>query len=287
MPLTIDFRVRVPNELWPEIDTGALGSRYDDVLDTETKGAQTFEDLVAEMDAQGVDHALMHAEYEVGDPADALNRRVAGIIGKYPERFSGVGTVSMEPLDVMRAVGQIQECANMGMVGVGFQPSFFRMEITDRRLYPLYAKAAELGLFVAVHSGINYGVSHPIRNDHPLQICDVACDFPGLTLIAAHAGWPWIPEMVAVARKHPRVFMEFGGLSPKYLSAPGSGWEVMHRFMNNLLADQVLFGTDWPVMGAARTLPEWRELGLKPHVLEGLLGGNAQRILAERGRTLG
>lgn len=286
MPTTIDFRVRVPEELWPEIDTGTIGSRYDEVLDTETKRARTFEDLVAEMDAQGVDHALMHAEYEAGDPADALNRRVAGIIGKYPERFSGVGTVSMEPLDVMRAVGQIQECADMGMVGVGFQPSFFRKEITNRRLYPLYAKSAELGLFVAVHSGINYGVSHPIRNDHPLQICDVACDFPELTLIAAHAGWPWVPEMVAVARKHPRVFMEFGGLSPKYLGAPGSGWEVMHRFMNSVLADQVLFGTDWPVMGAERTLPEWRALGLKPHVLEALLGGNAQRILADRGKTL-
>ncbi len=287
MPPIIDFRVRVPNELWPEIDTSAIGSRYNELLDTATKGGQTFEDLVAGMDAQGVDHALIHAEYEVGDPADALNRRVAEIIGKYPGRFSGVGTVSMEPLDVMRAVGQIQECADIGMVGVGFQPSFFRMEITDRRLYPLYAKAAELGLFVAVHSGINYGNSHPIRNDHPLQICDVACDFPGLTLIAAHAGWPWVPEMVAVARKHPRVFMEFGGLSPKYLGAPGSGWEVMHRFMNSVLADQVLFGTDWPVMSAERTLPEWRELGLKPQVLEGLLGGNAQRILLERGKALG
>ena len=31
---------------------------------------------------------------------------------------------------------------------------------------------------VCVHTGINYGVTHPIRNDHPLQLDDVACDFP-------------------------------------------------------------------------------------------------------------
>ena len=132
---------------------------------------------------------------------------------------------------------------------------------------------------VCVHTGINYGVTHPIRNDHPLQLDDVACDFPGLILIACHGGWPWAAEMAAVARKHPNVHMEFGGLAPKYVGAPGSGWEVMHSFMNSVLADQVLHGTDWPVMGMARALREWRALGLKPRVLDALLGGNAARLL--------
>ena len=284
MPPIIDFRVRLPEEFWPDLDVPPeVWSQYDVVLDMNRKRAQNLDDLIQQMDAGGVDHALIHAEYEIGDPADALNRAVAEVVSKYPDRFTGVGTVSMQPLSVMRAVRQVQECADMGMVGIGFQPSFFRMPISEGRLYPIYAKAAELDLFVAVHSGINYGVTHPIRNDHPLQIDDVACDFPELTLVAAHSGWPWVPEMVAVARKHPRVFMEFGGLSPKYVGAEGTGWEVMHRFMNSLLAEQVLYGTDWPVMSHERTLAEWKGLGLKSPVLEALLGGNAQRLLADRG----
>ena len=279
-PPIIDFRVRLPDALRPAMEIPPeISGRYDQVLDLSAKLGGTLDDLVAEMDANGVDHAVVHAEYEFGDPADALNKAVAQVVADDPERFSGVGTISMAPYDIMRAVGQVAECAEAGMVGITFQPSFFRLGINEGRLYPVYAKAAELGLMVCVHTGINYGVTHPMRNDHPLQLDDVACDFPGLVLIACHGGWPWVAEMVAVARKHPSVYMEFGGLAPKYVGAPGTGWEVMHRFMNSLLSQQVLFGTDWPVMDMARALGEWRAIGLKDHVLEGLLGGNAARLL--------
>ena len=85
--------------------------------------------------------------------------------------------------------------------------------------------------------------------------------------------------MVAVGRKHPNVFMEFGGLAPKYVGAPGSGWEVMYRFMNSVLSEQVLHGTDWPVFPMARAIAEWRGIGLKDRVVEAVLGGNAARLL--------
>ena len=80
-------------------------------------------------------------------------------------------------------------------------------------------------------------------------------------------------------RKHPNVFLEFGGLSPKYIAAPGSGWEVVHRFMNSVFKEQILYGTDWPVMDHKRTLSEWRGMGLKPEVLENLLVSNAISLI--------
>ncbi len=257
----------------------ALREQYDAVLDVSTSARRSLDDLRAEMDLEGVDGAVIHAEFEFGDPADALNEALAALIHAEPARFWGVGTFSMQPFDIVRALEQLAFCKEAGMVGVATQPSFFHMAIDDRRLYPVYAKAFELGLFVCLHTGINYGVTHPIRNDHPLLLDQVACDLPRLRLVACHAGWPWTPEMVAVARKHPNVFLEFGGLAPKYVGAPGSGWEVMYRFMNSVLADQVLFGTDWPVISQTRALSEWRELGLKPAVLAKLLGANAERLL--------
>ena len=275
-----DFRVRLPLDLRPPMETPKeVSEQYDAVLDLSTSSQRTFDDLKAEMATNGVGHAVIHAEYEFGDPADALNRAVAEVVQADPDRFSGIGTISMQPFDIMRALEQVAYCNDTGMVGISMQPSFFHMPITDRRLYPVYARATELDLLVCLHTGINYGVTHAIRNDHPLMLDDVACDFPRLKLVACHAGWPWVPEMVAVARKHPHVYMEFGGLAPKYVGAAGTGWEVMHRFMNSLLAEQVLFGTDWPVISQTRALSEWRSLGLKPQVLENLLGGNAARLL--------
>ncbi|HEV2216670.1 MAG TPA: amidohydrolase family protein [Candidatus Dormibacteraeota bacterium] len=276
----VDFRVRLPAELRPRIQPPPeYVDQYDAVLGLEATKDKTLDDLISEMDAAGVTHAVVHAEYEFGDPADELNEAVGALVKRMPDRFSGYGTVSMSPMRVMRAVEQVTRIARLGLRGVNIQPSFFGMPIDHAQLYPVYAKASELGLAVGVHTGINYTSHLPIKHDHPLQLDQVACDFPELTLIACHAGWPWTAEMVAVARKHPRVYMEFGGLAPKYVASPGTGWEVMFRFMNSLLAKQVLFGTDWPVMTMLRTLDEWHAAGLKPQVLDALLSGNASRLL--------
>jgi predicted TIM-barrel fold metal-dependent hydrolase len=276
----IDFRARLPHDLRPAEDLPLeYRDQYDRVLDLTEKTQRTLADVQAEMAVAGVDHAVVHAEYETGDPADALNESLAKLVTGDPARFSGFGTISMQPFSIRRALDQLQHIKDLGLVGVGFQPSFVGMAIDDRRLYPVYVRAAELRMPVAVHTGINYTTHQPIRNDHPLQVDQVACDIPDVTIIACHAGWPWATEMVAVMRKHPNVYAEFGGLAPKYVLAANTGWEVMHRFMNSVLFEQVLFGTDWPVYRMDAALAEWRDGDLKPHVLQALLGGNAARLL--------
>lgn len=281
----IDFRVRVPVGLYQAPEAPKENTEhYEAVLGTKTKiaASNSLESLLADMDANGNGHAVMHAEYEAGDLADTLNTVVADVIKQHPDRFSGIGTISMENLQIARALKQVEACADMGMIGLSIQPAFFGMEIGDKRLYPIYAKALEKGLLIALHTGINYTSHRPISGEHPLQIDQLCCDFPELTVVASHAAWPWATEMVAVARKHPNVFLEFGGLSPKYIAAPGGGWEVMHRFINSVLKDQILYGTDWPVMDHHRTLGEWREMGLKPEVLENLLSRNAMGLLSRK-----
>jgi len=280
MAEVIDFRVRLPLELRPSEDLPEeYLLQYDEVLSLSDNRHRTFQELLADMDGSGVTHAVVHAEYEYGDDADALTEAVAKVVAEHPARFSGYGTISMDHVKIKRALAQVQRAADLGLAGLSLQPSFFGMAIDDRLLYPVYARASELGLQVALHTGINYTTNFPIRNDQPIQLDQVACDFPDLVLIACHAGWPWVAEMVAVMRKHPNVYAEFGGLAPRYVCEEKTGWEVMFRFMNSVLASQVMHGTDWPVFPMDRALREWREGGLRPHVLEGLLGGNAARLL--------
>lgn len=281
---TIDFRVRLPEGLRPTVITPEENkTQYNAVLSLYEKlaKAQTLDDLINSLNQNKVDHAVLHAEYEVGDIADDLNRAVADIVEKHPERFTGIGTISQENLVIKTALRQIDECVAMGFIGLSIQPAFFGFSIDDKRLYPVYAKAMENYLLVALHTGINYTTHRSMSGEHPMLLDQIACDFPDLTLVASHAGWPWIPEMVAVARKHPNIYMEFGGLAPKYVGAEGSGWEMMYRFMNSVLSKQVLFGSDWPAMDQTRTLLEWRELGLKPQVLENLLSANAQTLIGQ------
>lgn len=278
----IDFRVRVPAQLCPKIETPQENkTQYDAVLAIGDKyqQAQTVDDLLQQMDANGVDHAIVHAEHEHGDVADELNRAVADMVVQHPDRFTGIGTVSLENFTIKRALKQIEDCVELGMIGLSIEPAFFNMTLDEKKLYPIYAKAMENNLLVALHTGINYTTHQPMAGENPILLDQLACDFPDLTIVASHGGWPWINEMVAVARKHPQVFIEFGGIAPKYVAAQGGGWEVMHRFMNSVLKDQVLYGTDWPTMDHKRTLAEWREMDLKPEVLERLLVGNARGLL--------
>jgi predicted TIM-barrel fold metal-dependent hydrolase len=277
----IDARVRLPSPLRTSLaDGGDVHRDYDAVLDVGKAWTKDLAELQDEMDASGISHAIVHAEHERGDVADQFNEEVARLVASDPRRYSGFGTVSLEPLDVMRAVRQIDKIAELGLLGVNIQPAFFGHEIDDRKLYPLYAKASELGLAVGLHTGINYSRRHPIAGERPIHLDRVACDFPETTLIACHGAWPWVAEIVAVARRHPNVMIDFGGLAPKYLGVPGSGWEVMRQFMDTVLRDQVLFATDWPVFPQKRAVEEWFDLGLRAETLEALMNANVRRLLS-------
>jgi predicted TIM-barrel fold metal-dependent hydrolase len=207
-----------------------------------------------------------------------LNDAVAGLVSKFPERFRGVGTIDLPPNSPTAAVRQVDALARMGLVGVNVQPAFFGMDIDDRRLYPSYSRAEELGLVVAIHTGINYSRIHPMRHERAELLDQVACDFPNLRLMACHGGWPWVAEYCAVARRHPTVYLEFGGLAPRYVGQRGTGWDVLFTYLPKLLTNQVMFATDWPVMPLARVIDEWHTLGLDDAVLERLMGANAREL---------
>jgi predicted TIM-barrel fold metal-dependent hydrolase len=277
----IDARVRLPAEFRPSGPPPHDGytSRYEAVLDTATTGDKTLDDLRVEMQAADVGSAVVHAEYEYGEVADALNEAVARLVHDEPGVLAGIGTASMLDVPIMRRARQAREVARLGLAGLNVQPSFFGLPIDDRSLYPMYATASDEHLVVFVHTGVNYTAHRPIKNDHPLQLDQVACDFPDLRLVACHGGWPFVAEMVAVARKHPQVYLDFGGLAPKYVGKPGSGWDPLFGVMNSLLRDQILFATDWPVFPMERARREWQALGLHEDTLARLLRENIVELL--------
>ena len=54
---------------------------------------------------------------------------------------------------------------------------------SDRRYYPLYAKAVELDIPVRIYSSMNYATDRPYDLGHPRHLDQVAIDFPELTII--------------------------------------------------------------------------------------------------------
>ena len=152
----------------------------------------------------------------------------------------------------------------------------------DARLYPLYQSCVEYEIPLWLHTGINYAPNHSMEADRPLHLEKILLDFPDIRLVACHSGWPWVGELCAIARKfYPRVFLEIGGVAPKYIFASGTGWDPFFQYANSLLQDQVLFGTDWPTISFSRAVKEIKESPLKEEVKHKILYGNGQRLINE------
>jgi hypothetical protein len=122
-------------------------------------------------------------------------------------------------------------------------------------------------------AGLPGGLGAQLSDASPMAVDRLAANFPGLTIIASHPGWPWIDEMTAVALHKGNVFWELSGWAPKYFP------ESLRRDIRSRLRDKIMFGSDHPSLPYQRILDEWQQLGYTDAVLEQIFHGNAERIL--------
>jgi hypothetical protein len=102
---------------------------------------------------------------------------------------------------------------------------------------------------------------------------DVALYFPDLTIICGHTGWPWVEEAIALASKHPNVYLGTSGYAPRY-------WRPeMLQFMDSRRGrHKTLWGTDYPLVRHEESMKQIAELGLKDETVRALLNENARKV---------
>jgi predicted TIM-barrel fold metal-dependent hydrolase len=127
---------------------------------------------------------------------------------------------------------------------------------------------------------MNYHREVPMDIGRPLYIDQVAMDFPDLRIVASVGGWPWIPELVGLACRHPNVYIDTSSHRPKYLNVPGSGFEMLMQFGNTLLQNQIVFGSGVGDLGMtiSQVVDEVKGLPLKEEVKEKWLYKNALKL---------
>ena len=101
----------------------------------------------------------------------------------------------------------------------------------------------------------------------------VAAAYPGLTVIAAHFGWPWHLELIAMALHKTNIYIDISGWSPRRIPP-----ELIHE-LRGRLSDQFVWGSDYPFISPERCLSELGALSLPGDVLQKVLYANAAQIL--------
>lgn len=195
---------------------------------------------------------------------------VARVIERFPGRISGL--YGIDPFSGMKGVKELELAVTQyGFVGGHVHPYGFDTPINDARFYPFYAKCAELGVPVELQTG-HSAEFMPSKHGHPLLLDDVAIYFPELKLVGAHQAWPWCEVMVAMAWKHPNVYVAMSGHAPKY-------WDrSLVHFLNSRGQGKVMWGTDYPLIQQGESLRQVDELGLKPGAKQKLLHDTAAEV---------
>ena len=145
-----------------------------------------------------------------------------------------------------------------GFVGLRMLPWLWGAPPTDRRYYPLFAECVELDVPFCTQVG-HTGPLRPSETGRPIPYIDqIAIDFPELTIVCGHVGYPWTEEMIAVARKHENVYIDTSAYTTR---APAGGTREVHED-HGPVGRKVLFGTNFPMIGHVHSLDGLDELGL-------------------------
>jgi uncharacterized protein len=217
------------------------------------------------------------AETATGRPR-VSNELIAAACRDHPQTFVGFGSVDPHK---QTAVEDVARVAELGLKGIKLHPSLQAFAPDDERFFPIFERCQELGLVALFHTGTSgIGARQPggqgIRLDYsrPIRLDAVAAQFPRLQVIAAHFGFPWHQELLAIALHKTNVWIDISGWAPRYIPQ-----EVL-REVRGRLQDQFLFGSDYPFLQPERCLKELEDLDLPETVLQKLLVGNGERLLA-------
>jgi len=212
-------------------------------------------------------------------PFGASNDEVAELLRAYPGRFIGLARISgLHPMGGVRELER--RVREQGFHALGVSALVDAIPASDRRYYPLYAKAVELNVPVRIYSSMSYATDRPYDLGHPRHLDQVAIDFPELTIIGGLGGWPWVNEMVAIVRRHPKLYMDTSAHRAKYLGQPGAGWEMLLQLGNTLIQDKVLVGLSAGLVGQSyeTLIGEYLALPLKDSVRDKWFYHNAARV---------
>jgi predicted TIM-barrel fold metal-dependent hydrolase len=223
------------------------------------------------LDAANVDQALVAAWHGPAGPLIS-NDEVAALVAAAPTRLHGLAAVDLRrPMDAVRELRQRVE--DEGFKGLRMLPWLWETPPTDRRFYPLYAACVELQVPFCTQVG-HTGPLRPSEPGRPIPYIDqIAIDFPELTIVCGHVGYPWTEEMVAVARKHPNVVLDTSAYTTRRLPP-----ELITYMKDKSGRRKVLFGSNYPMISPAHALEGLHDLKLDDETRELYLAGNAQRV---------
>lgn len=234
----------------------------------------------AEVDRYGLDAVV----FVTGGGNDSLAR----VVGLHPDKF--IGFAHHDPFKDGAAEELERAVTQLGMKGYKLIAPALSKPIADRSGYPVWEKAAELGIPVLIHFGIlggGGGVAYH-ENINPLTLHDVARDFATVRFVIPHFGCGYVREMLHLCWACGNVNVDTSGSNQwiRWMPEDLTVKRLFRKYLETIGHERIIFGSDssWFPRGFAirylqDQIRDCRELGLSDAQLQAIFSGNSARLL--------
>jgi uncharacterized protein len=240
-------------------------------------GIASVEDLIAEMDASGVDISVTFSfGWMDTGLIEETNSYVIDAMRRFPKRIYGMAV--LQPTSGAKAVRELERCAKAGMIGLGeLMPHGQDYKLSN---IPLLAPVMEVvrhyQLLVLSHCSEPVGHVYPGKGDVLLQdIITFLTAFPDVRFIAAHwgGGLPFYTLMPEIQRITANVWYDTAATVYLYQQ------NIFPIVANLVGADRILFASDYGLLRQRRVIDHITQSGLDENAQKKVLGENAQNLL--------
>jgi predicted TIM-barrel fold metal-dependent hydrolase len=251
--------------VWPDaIAARALAGNR--VPGLEAYGDGTVAGLRTDMTGSGVDVSCCFAIANEPRHVESVNAFAAGL---RTDRLFPVGSVHLG----LSTEENLRTLDCNGITRVKIHPLFQGFGLDDARLWELFEAFGDR-ISVITHVGAG-GDAHSNSLSSPAMIVEIAERFPLLRLTACHFGGYKMFDLAEETLSGLDVTLETSW--PPSLSQLRP--ERVARFIRTHGAENVVFGSDWPMADPATEIAVIRSLGLSDRETELVLGHNLAAIL--------
>jgi predicted TIM-barrel fold metal-dependent hydrolase len=240
----------------------------------------TVEELLAAMDESDVDRvAVLNVGWNSNDLCRETNDYILDAAVRFPNRLMPFCTV--QPREPDKALNELERCIRAGAIGVGELRSDEQgIDLADRVLVqPIMEMARKKGLIVSTHSSEPVGHYYKGKGTiTPHSLLRFASDYPDVPIICSHWGGG----------------LPFYGLMPEVMNSLGNVWfdsaaspylyssKIYPLVISIVGISKVLFGSDYPLIGFKRAIDDLRKSELADHMVDSVLGINADLLFQKR-----
>lgn len=223
-------------------------------------------------------------------PVATDSRQVEGIndfAARLNETYEGKEILSFASIHpgCANARKELSRIKSLGFPGIKVHPAYQDTDLDDIRYLRIFERAAELGLFVITHAGLDIGFPGVVRCSPQMarRAIDAVGDFP---ILLAHMGgwknWDDVPECLADTKAYIDTAFSIGFRQPLRREEPevrlmetGQAMDILRAFG----ADRILFGSDSPWSSQKTSVEAVQALPIPEDDKEKILGKNARKIL--------